>query len=111
MFLTLFREQIKIRSNIYVAYVLQQQNTVKKTKQNKQITWRENQYMWPRSNKLLKRKQMDFRWNSGIFDSTTVKPEGLAKPLERGTKMNPNQVTTDFISKHKRNLPQTSALS
>lgn len=30
MFLTLFREQIKIRSNIYVAYVLQQQNTVKK---------------------------------------------------------------------------------
>lgn len=93
------------------AYVLQQQNTVKK-QANKQITWRENQYMWPRSNKLLKRKQMDFRWNSGIFDSTTVKPKGLAKPLESGTKMNPNQVTTsDFISKHKRNLPQTSALS
>lgn len=32
MFLTLFREQIKIRSNMFYAYayVLQQQNTVKK---------------------------------------------------------------------------------
>lgn len=38
MFLTLFREQIKIRSNIYVAYVLQQQNTVKK-KQGKQTNY------------------------------------------------------------------------
>lgn len=38
MFLTLFIEQIKIRSNIYVAYVLQQQNTVKKN-QAKQINY------------------------------------------------------------------------